>query len=349
MAENILNDPVHPDAAISFVREIDPPAGNTLNRFLPDKTIQDTRVEITEAELTTPVAEYRTWDGNVKRFGRDGFQTYMVGLQPLGGTNATNEFERLQIEKLRQNGGSDAAMAEVIYNDLERATIGVHNRIELIRGQLLTTGGVSINENGVQLQADYDVPDSHFANPGIEWTDFEDSTPVDDLLGWVETYVDDFGSEPGGFLASKRTWALLRRNQQLWGYMNPTAVNGGPRQVTNSAIQSILADFGLPPLLDPYDHKIAGQRVIPEGKVIFVPQNAADLGNTYWGITPTAMELMSAKETDMSFSNAPGIVGVVYKTGFPLKQEVFVDALALPVINNPKALFVADINTPSGS
>lgn len=350
MAENILNDPVHPDAAISFAREIDPPSNNVLNLYLPDKTIQDYRVEITNINLTTPQAEYRAWDGNVKRFARDNFKTEMVGLQPLGGAIGTGEFERLQLEKLRQAGGSDAAMAEAIYNDIERGVLGVHNRVEVARGQLLSTGRVLINENGVNLEADYGVPDEHFVNPDVEWTNTEDSTPIDDLLEWVETYADSFGQVPGGILVSTRTKALLRKNQQLWGYINPTAVNGGPRRVTNSDISSALAEFDLPPLLATYDQKDrSGNRIIPEGKVIFVPQNPADLGNTYWGITQTARDLINAKQTDMSFSDAPGIVGVVYTTGFPALQEVFIDAVSLPVLNNPKALFVADINTPAGS
>jgi hypothetical protein len=36
-------------------------------------------------------------------------------------------------------------------------------------------------------------------------------------------------------------------------------------------------------------------------------------------------------------------VGVVVKEGPPFRQFTFVDAVAMPVLNNPKLLMVADV------
>lgn len=350
MAENVLTNPVHPDSAISFVREINPPSENVLSNYLPDKSIQDYEVELTTAELTTPEAKFRAWDGNVERFKRDGYRVEKVGLLPLGTASGTGELERLQLEQMRQQGGSDAAMVDAIYRDLERGTIGVHNRIERIRGQILSTGGVDVHENGVDLSYDYPVPVNHFVNPDVEWDDIDDATPLSDLIKWVEVYENTNGFLPGAILTTRRTKRLLRQNKQLWNTSNPLAVNAGPQQVTNSDLNAALDEFDLPGLVPTYDKLDgSGNRIIPEGRVIFLPPNPADLGNTYWGMTQTARDLMKAKQTDMSFSEAPGIVGVVYTTGFPALQEVFIDAVSLPVLNNPKAILIADVSTPAGS
>jgi hypothetical protein len=45
----------------------------------------------------------------------------------------------------------------------------------------------------------------------------------------------------------------------------------------------------------------------------------------------------------MSFADAPGIVGVVEKVGPPYRQFTFVDAVAMPILAQPKRLFVATV------
>ncbi|AMS02577.1 major head protein [Gordonia phage Yvonnetastic] len=346
--ENILMDPVHPDAAIAFAREVPDQAQNVLNQYLPDKTIQDTRVEVTEVEMTSHVAEYRSFDGSIPRLKRDGYRVSQVSLQPLSQRGGYGEYERLQLEKLRQNGGSEAALADAIYNDIERSVKYIRNRVEIARGQLLSTGQQVINENGVNLSADYGVPDEHFVSPEVEWTDVDDAKPIEDLLKWVEVYADSYGAVPAGMLMSRKTKGLLRASAEIRNFANMNVV-GGPRFVNDAVVASALDNFDLPGILPTYDQKIAGNRVIPEGKIIFLPPNPADLGNTYWGITATAMELLNAAQTDLSFADAPGLVGIVTKTGPPFLQEVIVDSLVLPVLNNPKALFVADISVGTAS
>jgi hypothetical protein len=46
---------------------------------------------------------------------------------------------------------------------------------------------------------------------------------------------------------------------------------------------------------------------------------------------------------ELSFEQAPGIVGVVEKVGPPYREFTFVDAVGMPVLANPKLLMVADV------
>jgi hypothetical protein len=84
-------------------------------------------------------------------------------------------------------------------------------------------------------------------------------------------------------------------------------------------------------------------RVIPADRVLFVPPNVEDLGYTAWGVSATALELVNSSHVDLSFSQAPGIVGVVIKEGPPFREYTFVDAVGMPVLANPKLLMVADV------
>ncbi|ANA86364.1 capsid protein [Gordonia phage OneUp] len=345
---NILNAPVHPDAATAFVRRVPEPSGNTLSQFLPDKTIQDTRVEVTDVELTSSTAPYRSYDGNIPRIKRDGFQVRQVEMLPMSLQGGKGEFERLQLEKVRQTGGSDAAIVEAIYNDLEKIVLNIRNALEVYRGKLLSTGRVTVAENGVFTEADFGVPAEHFVGSDVAWTDVENARPITDLIAWSEVYANSYGQPAGGMIVSRKTMGLLRANKEIRAAAGLTNADG-PAFVSNQVVNAALAAFDLPPVVAVYDQVINGQRVIPEGKVIFVPANAADLGNTYWGVSATALELLNAAQTDMSFSDAPGLVGVVIKSGPPFQEAALVDSINLPILNNPKALLVADVTVNAGS
>ncbi|HRE03082.1 MAG TPA: hypothetical protein PLV68_17415, partial [Ilumatobacteraceae bacterium] len=85
------------------------------------------------------------------------------------------------------------------------------------------------------------------------------------------------------------------------------------------------------------------QRVIANDKLIFLPEDPASLGFTAWGLTATALELVNSAQSEMSFSEGAGIVGVVIKEGPPFRQFTFVDACGMPVLEDPNLLLVADV------
>jgi hypothetical protein len=103
----------------------------------------------------------------------------------------------------------------------------------------------------------------------------------------------------------------------------------------------------LPPIVGVYDTSFdvdgTSTRVIPANKVVFVPPAGQPLGYTAWGVTATALELVNSNESDLTFEEAPGIVGVVEKDGPPYRQYTFVDAVGMPVIENSWLLFVATV------
>jgi hypothetical protein len=56
------------------------------------------------------------------------------------------------------------------------------------------------------------------------------------------------------------------------------------------------------------------------------------------GVTATALELVNSNESDLSFEDAPGIVGVVEKVGPPYRQFTFVDACGMPVLDSARLM-----------
>ncbi|MEV0759530.1 major capsid protein [Nocardia sp. NPDC050435] len=341
----IFDGPVTPDDATWFVRQVPTPADHVLAQFVPDKLVEEQTVRLANVTRVNRTAVFRSFDGNIPQLERDSFTTREVDLLPMSVQGNKGELERLQLEKARQDGGNTGAITNAIYNDLESGVRAIRNRVEVARGELLTTGKITLNENGVSLTADYQVPADHFVAAATPWTTVATAPVVTDLTTWVEKYTKDVGAPPSGMIISRKIAGLLQRNAEFRAYANSVA--GTPQIVSRTIVNSVLEDFNLPPIAAVYDTVINVQgvdtRVIPEDRVIFLPPASSPFAYVAWGITATALELVSAAQTDLSFADAPGLTGVVIKDGPPYRETTVVDSLLLPVLERPEALMVADV------
>jgi hypothetical protein len=117
--------------------------------------------------------------------------------------------------------------------------------------------------------------------------------------------------------------------------------------LTRPQLDQVFDAHMLPPIVMVYDSSVdvdgVSTRVLPANKVIFIPPAGQELGYTAWGVSATALELVGSKESELSFEQAPGIVGVVEKDGPPYRQYTFVDAVGMPVITQPNMLMVVTV------
>jgi hypothetical protein len=153
------------------------------------------------------------------------------------------------------------------------------------------------------------------------------------------------GSVPGAARTSLRVLRLLQSNAQI-----VAAVHGstsGKTRVTLSELNELFASEGLPTISalrnKSFDVDGVTTSVLADDKIIFTPEDLGDLGYTAWGVSATALELVNSNVADLSFEEASGIVGVVEKVGPPYRQFTFVDAVAMPILEQPKLLMIADV------
>jgi hypothetical protein len=166
-----------------------------------------------------------------------------------------------------------------------------------------------------------------------------------DITTWVTYYVLLNGYPPGGMLISRQTLNQMLSNTAL---RTATGTILGPNSLLSRTVLDQAFDaHGIPPIQSVYDTQVDVDgtfvRVLPANKVVFVPPDPAQLGYTAWGVTATSLELVGSSEVDFSFENAPGIVGVVDKDGPPYREMTFVDAVGMPVLENPRALMIATV------
>ncbi|MEU8186019.1 major capsid protein [Micromonospora carbonacea] len=342
----VFDGPVTPDALSVFVRNVPTPADQVLNQLLPDRYFDRNTIDLTEITRTNRTARFRAFDGRLHVSERDAAVTKQVKLPPLSTSLSMGELERLQLEFARAGGGNTEAVVQATYNDAVNLTREVQSRMEQARGDVLTDGKFTLaGEGGLFMEADYGVPAGHLVAPGTPWTTVATATIIANEAAWIDTYVATNGFAPGGQVVSRRVLNLMLQNAEIRSLA--ASLSGTPSLVTRPALDATLEAFGLPPIRMVYDTVVdvdgTSTRVIPDDRVIFVPPNVADLGYTAWGVSATALELVNSNEADFSFSEAPGIVGVVEKIGPPYREFTFVDAVGMPVLANPRLLMVADV------
>jgi hypothetical protein len=346
--------PVEPDDLTTFVRNVPLAASLRLSEMFPTRVHQTNSINFAEIVRTNRTARYRSYDGRIHVSERDSGSEKMVKLAPLSTSLSMGEYERLQLEFARTAGTNQQALAQSIYNDAENLTREVQNRWEQAWGDVLTDGKLTINEEGFQSEADYGVPSgvtaatpggSQLVSAGTPWTTIATADILTDLITWTDVYIANNGVAPASFLTSQRVMRLFQTNAKIINAIKGSAA--GVSRVNQNDVVDLLSSNGLPTPLLPYDAQVdidgTSTRVIADDRVVFLPPNLGDLGHNAVGVSATALELVNAAQSDMSFSNAPGTVGVVIKSGPPFRQWVYVDAVGMPVLDNARLLMVADV------
>lgn len=335
-------DPVRLTAAIRVLPE-DPDF--QLNRFLPDVVNDQIRFTIDELTHLVRTASFRAYDAPVKIGRRDSMVRRTGEMPALGTGYPLGEYARLLQQQLR---GADAS--EIVGGtnaDARRGIEEIRARMELARGQALSTGAVTLtDEDGLTLEADFSVPGGQLdVAPAEPWTD-PDANIIADLTGWADLMESNGGPRPQEFLAGRGVTAHILANNRLRSQFG--TVFGTPDQLGPTDVNRVLERLDLPTIaLGANGRPIRPARVehngtvtdtYPADKITLLP-GGGSLGQTRWGPTVEALEL--AAENRMALADTPGVIALVLKSANPASITTVVNAVGLPLIEKPKAMLVA--------
>lgn len=332
-----LQDLVDPAELIDVVRQLDFPRFQ-LGALFPDDIRNAIDYSyISGAAETVRAAPYRAYDAEAPIGSRPGLQRTVGALPPISQKIILTEGDRLMLEGLFSgNNSQQDRLIQAIFNDAARQVRSVQARVELARGDALTDGIVTINENGQQFTVDFGVPVAHKETAAVVW-----SNPTADIIGeitaWVETYVDTNGVPPARAFTSTSVIGAMLRNDDIRASL---------ALPSRTELNAFLTASDLP-AVEPYDVQVetsAGvkTRVLPADRFVMVPgEGDGFLGRTQYGTTAEAMEL--ASEGLIDSEAAPGVVAVTWKTKDPVHIWTKGAAIALPLITNPNLLFTADV------
>lgn len=336
----LVYDYVDPRQLTEFARELPMPAALAdVLALLPAEEIGDIEAVVRRVTRTNRAAKFRSYDAETPIGQRDGFSQDRVLLPPLGQKLVLGEFERLQLQRLRgaQNGGQ---IADAIYDDTANNVRAIRARMALAVGDVLTDGKLTLaGENGLTIEADFGLDNTHIVNAGTDWDDpgVTWAEIVEEIRTWVQVLIDDGGEAP----------AVARTSSQVISAMvaKAQAANSGSfGLLTRDDVNTVLARDGLP-RFEALDARVdvdgTSTRVLAATKILFMPENPRDLGYTPYGITAEGLELAEAQRVGVD--DAPGIVAVVMKEGDPVRVWSKATAVAMPLLEAPEKLLVADV------
>ncbi len=313
-----------------------------LANLLPQRDVPDIEFELQNLEVPTyEVARYRAWDTPPPIGRRPGFATIRGEVMPLGLSLRLNEREIVRFNNFRASlpGGT----LQDVYNDALQTARAAQWRIQRARADVLVDGKVTINENGVNLEVDWGVPAAHVVTAATLWSDTANSVPVTNLQAWQTTYrSNNAGRNPAAWLVSTEVLGNLSLNAQIRNLAPVTGVV--PGVITQATVAQVLQAHGLAPLVA-FDGEAPNpttglmERLISARKVIGLP--AAGLGEVFVGPHPLATNLVG--RNILRQNQAPGILTWVEEEVRPAAVITTSEAVSLPVLRDPKALFIATV------
>lgn len=341
-----LDGPLPLEDVLTYTQGVPLPSNTKLQQAFPARRYSTDEIDFATITKTNRLAQFRAWDGNFWVAPRDTGADRRVKMLPLGGKLSVGEYERRQIEFAKVGGTIQNVLVDSIYDDLDNLTSYVYNRVEMAWGDVLTDGVLTISENGVQQQVDFAIPGNQLVTAGTLWSNTAASDPLANLVAWYDVYRAANGVGPGRFLMSLTTARQLQTNTSLIN-----AIKGdqtGVTRVTLAEISDLFAANDLPPIsmenvYDSFFVNDAGATVrpIPANKFLFLPADLGELGFTAWGTPTTVMEML---DSGVQVENGAGVVGMLVKSAEPpFRKTTYVDAVALPVLADPRKVLVATV------
>ena len=211
-----------------------------------------------------------------------------------------------------------------------------------MRMQVLATGKISFNNNGVAQEFDYGVKDSMKSTVKKAWTDAA-ATPLADIEEALEA-MENQGKKAEILIMTQKTFGLIRKAASTVTIIKPLA----PKGVTINNKE--LSDY----LLEAYDVKVeikndtftdddgVVKKFYPEGYVSFVPN--ATLGNTVFGTTPEESDLLGGNISGVEVEIVnKGIAITTQKLVDPVNVQTKVSMIALPSFERLDDVYMLDI------
>lgn len=307
-------------------REMTPMLGETL---FPNRKIQDIEFDMILGRGGLPVsASVHALDTATQIASREAIQKGAQGLALIKRQIPITEKDIIKINSPRTDAELEMVVSE-LYNDSEKMVEGVRVRAEAMRMELLSSGKIKIEENGVKVTIDYKLPNGN--KKSFNWSNAETSTPLDDLETLAAAVESESGVRPTRMLTSRKIQNALRKNKSI-----REAVHGvnAAKIVTLEELNSLLNDLQLP-ILATYEakYKVEGakgyetKRYFPENVISMF--NDGLLGESIWGLTAEEVALIGSGEMETASMVGNIFVGTYTKVD-PVSEWTKAAATMIP-------------------
>lgn len=297
---------------------------NTLARFLPPRNVADIRYRLGRMKRLDQTVPVRATDAPatpIRTPGASVLAGELPNVTPI--YNLTEEDLNTELIIAQQLNGQEPDYTPSVERGAASVALTVDNTFELMRGQYLSTGVVSlVADDGTPVGVDFDVPDNQIFSVDDPWNGAGAGDEFDDLEAAHEVFANAYGSDAGVMLTSRKAARRLLFALQVLFPQQP---------IGQTSLQAFLDDRGLPQIVT-YDRKLKDDlgrvtRIYPEDAVTFLPDGP--IGETQLGITQESVQQVARGV--LRAAEAPGLTIETLGEDNPVQRAVKGAAKGLPV------------------
>ena len=213
---------------------------------------------------------------------------------------------------------------------------------ERMRMQLLSSGAISMANNGQAYTYDYGLGLDQKVSPQTAWN-ANGADPLSDIIAWQDVIENKGYARPARAITSRTVLRTLMKNAGIKEAVY--VMSQGKVTLTEANVKDYFREHaGIE--IAVYDKKYMNEsgvatRYIPEDLFILIPDG--DLGNTWFGTTPEEADLRSgATDAEVSIVDT-GVAVTTTKTTDPVSVDTKVSQVVLPSFEAADQIMIADV------
>lgn len=310
-------------------------ARNSLARFLPVAEVAAVSYRLgrrRRLDQTVPVRAIDAPATPIRRPGVLDVRGDLPAITPivnLSEQDLTNEMILAQ-----QLAGLNVDFGPAVDAAAGQGALTVDNTLEAMRGQVLSTGIVSLlADDGRTHLVDFEVPAAQKITAPAVWSGAGAGNEFKDIDAAHEVFANASGAPAGAMVMSRRVSRHL---------LNALQVAYPQQPVGSIALDAYLANRELPPVflydrtLKAYDGTVT--RHFPNNVITFLPAEDAPVGRTELGITQEAVQQVNNRV--LTADQAPGLTIVTLGQDNPVQRAVKAAAIGMPVLGDTDSIVI---------
>lgn len=272
---------------------------------------------------------------------RIGFERLMADMPYFKESTYIDEELRQELHMVLETGNQayiDSVMNRV-FDDETRLLRGARATRERMRMMALTTGVISMANNGQSFTFDYGV--THKGNAAVAWSDHSTSDPIEDIRKAKEQVQDETGAVITRAMCDGKTWRNLRNNEKIKKEIF-VLTNGVGAVSDNRLREYIMDELEIEVVINDkryVDENGDAAKFMPDDTFVMFPEG--DLGYTWMGTTPAESDLMTGSAANVSIVDTGVSITTVQKVD-PVNVETIVAMICLPSFEAADQVYILD-------
>ena len=281
------------------------------------------------------------YDTKAIRRDRQGFEEYSTKMPFFKESMYIDEELRQNLNTLIQTNNEQVVnnILSKIFDDELELLKAAHVTLERMRMSALTTGLITMGNNGQAYSYDYGVPADQKVTVATSWSDANA-----DIIGDITNYVEAMKAKGVTITRAVCNSSVAKNFRTNTALKNAIYVfaNGTVNVTTARALEYIYNETGISIYV--YDNVYvndAGQttKYVPDNTFVLMPEGA--LGETHFGVTPEESDLVTLGTAKVSIVDN-GIAVTTYGTEDPVNVETKVSMVALPSFERANEVVIVD-------